>query len=495
MPILLLAFLLVTLLFSWVSPPLYSLDFQRWAMLIALLGVVGLAGGRERKRLFAGLRCGSSRLLALCTATVVLLVAASLMVSPFPALSSLELVYLLALVMMTGLVALSVRQASLLLWQLTGGMAVLLLTVYALMALDSIHFHWPIFTKRDATPGLGNIRYFSDLAVGLMPLGLVYVVARKKLSLSVALLAALPLAVWWYLLFLTVGRSGVLSLTVAVLVVIVLFRRQAAWPVGTLLFSALPALAAWWRVNPLRELSSNDLTPKSLSDSAGELTGDITVTNDRIYLWQEAWQYAMEHFPLGIGPMGLAGDGLDYHVGSYAHAHNLFLNTAAEWGLPLALVLFAFVLYGCWTIYRRSQSLPNTDKPLYACLVMAFVGVMVNVQFSGAQIIPLSSLVMMLAIGLVFGFRGLEPLPSAASTPRQVGGVGPVVLWAAGMLVLGYLFFAGWSLYQLSLDSTRPCFQILEETAYFPRFWAQGRLECMQIVAPDHWLFWPWPWP
>ncbi|MEQ6917319.1 O-antigen ligase family protein [Halomonas aquatica] len=485
LPLALLAIILVTLWSSWVSPPVTPYNYHRWVVMGALMVLWALAGWWHRRRVQAALvrSCAwtysrpGGRWLALVAC---LLVLAAVLLSLAPWVALLELAHWIAFAMLVLIVAVSVRHASRFQWLLAGGMAVLLLLVYALIALDSINFHWPIFTKMDATPGLANIRHFSDIAVGLMPLGLVYVVARGRLSVAVAFLTALPLGVWWYVLFLTEGRSGVLSLTLAILVAGMLFRRQALWPVATLFLSALPALAAWWWLNPLR------------LSAPGIFSRDITGTHDRLMLWGEAWQHAIENFPLGIGPMGFAGDGIEDGYRALAHAHNLFLNTAAEWGIPLTVLLLALALFGCWKIVERARSMPETDQPLYACLVMAFVGVMVNVQFSGGHIIPLSSLVMALVIGLVFGFRGLNSLPSATLSPSQSASARPALLWAAGMLVMAYLLFAGWSLYGLSVESTRLCNVELGRIRYFPRFWVQGRLECMRMLAPDHWLFWSW---
>lgn len=456
-------------------------------VLLALLAVVSLVGWLQRRQVLAKVSSVIHDPVAWPLGFTALLVIVGLLTAPFPALALLELSWLLALAALALLVGLSAARLGLFAWQLLGASAALLVLVYALVALDSVHFHYPIFQVRDATPGFANIRHYSDIAVGIMPLALVYVVARRRLSLAVALLTGAALSVWWYLLFLTEGRSGVLSLAVAMLVAGVLLRRHAAWPVGTLFLSALPALAGWWWLNPKRDALAETAA------SAGQVfTRDIAVTHDRLMLWERAWQHAIEHFPLGVGPMGFAGDGIDDGLWAYAHPHNLFLTTAAEWGIPLALLLLALVLVGCWRILQRSRRLPEADRPLYACLVMAFVGVMVNVQFSGGHIVPLSSLVMALAIGLVFGFRAEVPAPaqSTASAPRS--SLAPSLLWGAMMLVMAYLLFAGWALYELSVESTRPCFEVLGRSWYFIRFWAQGRLECMEMVAPDHWLFWSW---
>lgn len=466
---------------------MHSYDQQRWAVLFSIVVALIFFGWVRRKRF---LEVTSPLFRRPLVWLLLMFMFAFQATAVFPAVVFLELTWCLAFFGLMLLFRFLGAHLSPLGWKLLGTLGLLILIIYALVALDRINFHWPIFTKPDATPGFANIRHFSDIAVGLMPLALIYVMARHKHFFPVALLTAFPLGVWWYLLFLTEGRAGVLSLVMAMLVALVLFRRHAAWPVGTLFFSALPAAAAWWWLNPLRQ-------PATSGEGGGVFTRDITVTYDRFRLWGEAWQHAIDHFPLGIGPMGFAGDGIDDGFWAYTHAHNLFLTTAAEWGIPLALMLLALVLYGCWKIAKRSQQMPEGDRPLYACLVMAFVGVMVNVQFSGAHIIPLSSLVMALAIGLVFGFRGVNPAPTVRSEPAVAAtppstGLGPTLLWGAGMLMMAYLLFASWELYQLSVASTRLCFEELGRMWYFPRFWAQGRLECMQMVDPDHWLFWSW---
>lgn len=360
---------------------------------------------------------------------------------------------------------------------LLGGVFLFIVVAYSLYAIDFIFLNYNFLDRRQSTPGFANLRHFSDVAVGLMPLALLYIVSRPRPSMIAAVLCFLPLSFWWYLLFLSEGRAGILSLIMAMVIALALFRQSAYWPVATLFGASLAGLAGWWFVNPLR---------RTVEGQEIIFRRDVTSDNNRFDLWRTAIEYSLENFPFGIGPMQFAGDGRL----SYAHAHNIILNTAAEWGLPIAIMLLALILYGCWKIYRRSQVIPDQDKPIYACLVMAFVGVIVNVQFAGAHIFPLSSLVMALAIGLVFGYRDShQPLPQ-----RHVGPV-PIqatLLWAGMMLMMAYLLHAGMELYWLSLDSRLLCMQEVGRAYLYPRFWAQGRLECMQMVAPDHWLFWTW---
>lgn len=419
--------------------------------------------------------CWGGKYLQLLYVIIVVCMLPLSLMAPFPLQAFLELGYWLGFFALTVQVFTTVNAWGRLGWMVVGGALLLVLGVYVLFVTDVFIFHFKFLARREVTPGFANIRHFSDVAAGLMPLALLYVVSRPRPSLIAAFLCFLPLSFWWYLLFLTEGRAGILSLTVAMIIALVLFGRAARWPVATLFGSALAGLAGWWFVNPLRKTADGAIFLR-----------DITSDSNRFDLWRTAIEYSIENFPFGIGPMQFAGDGRI----SYAHAHNLILNTAAEWGIPIALMLLVLIIYGCWKIYQRSRVIPEADKPIYACLVMAFVGVMVNVQFAGAHIFPLSSLVMALAISLVYGYRDSQQPPIS----RPVGPV-PIqatLLWAGMMLVMAYLLYAGMELYWLSVDSRLLCMQEAGHATLYPRFWTQGRLECMQMIAPDHWLFWSW---
>lgn len=441
----------------------------------ATLGLL-LVGGFALRRAFgpALLACVGP-LLRWPLGMAALLMAAALVLSPHPGVALMELTYLMLLTSAGLLLALSIRCLPRLGWAVLGGLLTLFLLLYSVVAADHLHLVWDFANRHDFGPGFANVRMFADVAVGVMPLAVLYAVARRRPSVVAAFLCVIPLAFWWWLLWVSESRAALLGLIAGGAVALILFSRTALWPLAMLAISGALGLVGWWFLNPIGGGGAEQAFVR-----------DITSSSGRLELWRDALSYSLEHFPLGIGPMGFAGDG---NLRS-AHAHNFFLNTAAEWGLPLALLLLALLLYGCRVIMRRARAMPVEDKPIYACLVIAFVGVVVNAQFSGSHIIPLSSLVLVLAIGLVFGYR-----PSNMAPPVEPVGPPPLratQVWAALMLLYAYLLYAGLELYWLAEDSTATCFQEQGRAYYYPRFWAQGRLECMQMVDPDHWLFWSW---
>ncbi len=462
------------MLLPWQLGSVGLFEAQRWVQWLSLALAVGLAGFLHRQAFYSVIvEQTATRWHRAVLLSSGLLIVFALWRAPYSGLALLDLAYLMLLGIVAVIVTISARHWPRLGWALLGGLLALLMLIYAFLAIDHISLVWDFANRHDFGPGFDNVRFFADVAVGVMPLALLYVLARPRPSRVAASLCLAPLTVWWWLLWVSESRAALLGLVVGALCALWLFGRAARWPATLLGVSGVLGLVGWWILNPIGGAGAEDVFVR-----------DITSSSGRLALWADALRYAFEHFPVGIGPMGFAGDG---NLRG-AHAHNFFLNTAAEWGLTLALLLMALLLFGCRVIIRRARAMPDQDKPVFACLVMAFVGVMVNAQFAGSHIIPLSALVMVLVVGLVFGYRSAEELPPSA--PAFPVPLGATLLWAALMLMLAYLLYAGLELYWLSVDSTRVCFQEQGRIYLYPRFWAQGRLECMQMVEPDNWLFW-----
>jgi len=467
-----------SVLLIWKIFPGGSYEMQRIAQWMLTVGLFAGAGFALRGELYIQLAGEGGR--GVIALPALALIIAAVLLAPMPWVALLEFSYLVLLSALILLVALLTSYLSSWGWRLFGAGVALFCLAYAIFSADYIAFVWSFSNRHDFGPGFANVRLFADMAAGVMPLALLYVVARPHVSWPAAALLSLPLSVWWWMLWVSESRAALLGLVLGAAAVLLLFGRSARWPLLTLALSAMIGLLGGWFLNPLVG-----------SGAEGErFLRDIASSSGRMALWGDALRYSLENFPLGLGPMMFAGDG---NLRS-ASAHNLIFNIAAEWGLPLALLLLALLLYASWVIAKRARRLPEADKPVYACLVMAFVSVMVNVQFAGAHIAPVGSLVLALATGLALGYS-LPALGSSASAGRAAPAAVPVratVLWAALMLLLAYALLAGAELYWLAADSATTCFQSLGRAYYYPRFWPQGRLECMQEIAPNHWLFWRW---
>lgn len=475
-PALLLA-LAASIILPWQYLPGTPFTLQRIAQWLITGLLLLIAGFALRGELYARLaRAWRGRWGMIALPALALMIAA-VALSPMPRVALLELSYLGLLAALILLVAVATPALSMWGWRLLGAGAALFCLVYAVLAIDHISLVWNFGNRHDFGPGFDNVRFFADVAAGIMPLALLYGVVRPRPSWVAAALVSVPLGVWWWMLWVSESRAALLGLVAGTVVVLWLFGRAARWPVGTLVVSALLGLLGWWLLNPLIQ-----------EGAESPFLRDIASTSGRLALWRDALGYAWQHFPLGLGPMGFAGDG---QLRS-AHAHNLFFNIAAEWGAPLALLLLGLLIKACVEIRRRVRRMTAEHRPLYACVVLAFVSVMVNVQFAGAQVMPVSALTLALVVGLALGFRpGPSLAASSASFSAASGSLASLkgtLLWAVLMLMLYYQAVAGVALYNLSTASATTCFQEMGRTGYYPRFWPQGRLECMQQLAPEHWL-------
>lgn len=412
---------------------------------------------------------GYRRIVSIAVAALII---AALVFSPMPEVALLEFSYLAMLLGLILVIAAAVPSLDKRGWRFLAAVCAVFILFYSAHSILYVSLVWDFGDRHDFGPGFDNVRFFADVAAGMMPLSLLYIVVRPRPSWLAALFLALPLSVWWWLLWVSESRAALLGLVFGSVVVLVLFGRAARLPVFTLALAGFCGLLGWWLLNPL-----------VVEGAESPFLRDIASSSGRMALWSDALRYAWQQFPLGLGPMGFAADG-QYRS---AHAHNLLLNIAAEWGLPLALTLLGILVRISWVIRKRVQHLSEKEKPLYTCLVLAFISVMVNVQFAGAQIMPVSALVLVLVIGLAVGFRPGGALPQPSTL--DIRPVRATLVWAILMLVFCYQVFAGAALHRLSDAPVSQCVTDGTRLSYYPRFWIQGRVDCMKDIEPDHWLF------
>ena len=447
---------------------------QRIIQWITTCIILATSGYLLRHALYIKISTAFHKKPLIITATVLTLSAASTLLSPMPKLAFLELSYLTLLAALTLLIAACTPQISDGGWRLTSIILSLLLLFYSVLATDHISLTWGFANRHDFGPGFSNVRFFADVATGVMPLSLLYIVARPRPSWEAAALIALPLSIWWWMLWVSESRSALLSILTSATLTFCIFGRAARWPVATILTTALIGLAGWWLLNPL-----------TADDADYPFLRDIASSSGRLSLWVDALRYSWQSFPIGIGPMGFSGDG---YLRS-AHAHNIFLNTAAEWGIPLAAALFLTLSLLAINVATKSKNIHKEKKPIYACTAMAFFSTLINLQFAGAQVMPASAMTVALSFGLAAGFQSKTKTSYEHRSSSKTLPLKGTILWCTLMLMVYYMAIAGVELYNLSLESTMRCFELTGSFYQYPRFWLQGRLECMQDVAPQHWLF------
>lgn len=255
-------------------------------------------------------------------------------------------------------------------------------------------------------PAYSNYRFFNHVQTVTIPLILAAAMAGPQ-SHGLRRWAIVALTVEFCLLFFTGGRATMLALGVAAAVVFATFRRAAApwllrfvgaaWAGAALyllLFNAIPLL-----LGLPRDFFATDVIERS---GAG-------VGSPREYLWSLAWQYIRESPLLGIGPMHYA-----HRINEEAaHPHNVYLQLAAEWGVPFAVLVIGLAAFGWVRLLRAARSCPDADsRALGIGLVAAGVAIAVDGMFSGNFVMPMSQLWIAYFVGLAIAYVRSQAVPS-----------------------------------------------------------------------------------
>ncbi|MBQ0943512.1 O-antigen ligase family protein [Ideonella sp. 4Y16] len=309
--------------------------------------------------------------------------------------------------------------------------------------------------------GYDNLRFLNHVQTLSLPLTLVGL-AWAGDTPPARRLATLALACGGAVLWASGGRATELALLLALALVAAVGRPARALLARRLLPGLLLSVGVYalvWRAAPaLLGLASDGV-------AAGRLVSSV---NDqaRLTLWHAAWQQWLGHPWWGIGPMHLAAQPSRYAM----HPHQLPLQLLAEWGAVVVLALLTVL--GVWLRqrWRAWQAALATGPALaFTASLWAVLASLVDAQFSGNAVMPVSQVWLALAWGALMG-AGEAPARPAASAWMAACTRGLVLALLAGAAVLTS---AQWPtlderLKQSLADGQAPRTQ--------PRFWSHGRL-------------------
>lgn len=385
-----------------------------------------------------------------CLAAIAIGLAGSLSLSKLPVWSILDLEYWLIGLGMTWSTLLSFRQFEERHWQRFGLACLLLMILFFVRSAINVSISVPFTNLLTATPGFANIRLFADLAVVIIPLS--WLVLSDKAGLSLRALVLSMSIYWGWILLLTEARSGLLSLFVAAFWVFLFHGKTGrcaffiylfVTSISFLLLMFLPVLSVdgWAR--------------------------DVTSSSGRWSLWALSLQYFAESFPFGIGGMMFAADGRLL----ISSPHNVILVLLAEWGILVVSGILAFMLLSLRrrTVVWHKEMYLNVEAIRTPVVISAVAG-SVNLMFSGAQIAPFSSLVLILSYGALLAIY--FPSIKRESSSRFLGALLSVSL----LVICFHASWLGYELYGISESNREACYEAAE--VFSPRFWVQGRLDC-----------------
>lgn len=212
------------------------------------------------------------------------------------------------------------------------------------------------------TSDLFNPRWVGITMGILAPVYLPLIAWRKHTWLQV--LAALAFVIVTGTLFLTQAFQGLLGLAVGSFIVL-LFISRWFWlllPIGGLLIAAVV-----WHLGPMEVWTAL----LSLDNPVGKA---VVL---RLDIWTQAWAMLKDMPYTGIGlntfPLAQSEFYTGYLIGPEPHAHNLFLQTALDLGLP-GLVAF-FWLISAWSKQVLHQLSHNSTQGSRLLLIGVLAGV------------------------------------------------------------------------------------------------------------------------
>ncbi len=327
------------------------------------------------------------------------------------------------------------------------GLQVLIFAMLAIMQAEPLH-PWRLLS------GFDNPRYLNHVQVVVIPL----LLSRAQ---APGVPAWLRRAAWsalvlqGFLLGISQGRSVVVALLGALLVMLTLGGAQGRRAAMLLLGSLLAGAGLYYVVcRALPQVLDQSMQGYALT------VDQISNSHSRGYLWGIAGQHIRAHPWLGVGPMHFAHD--INRAG--AHPHNLYLQWAAEFGLPAAVL--AVGLLADALVYRGRQICRGTD-PNALILYAGMVAVLLDACFSGNLVMPLSQTYIALLWGWgSHGGRAVEMPTGTRSGPWRT------VLVCLLLLLYCIPTWKEFGLEEPAIGNGLPGDKL--DSRRNPRFWQQG---------------------
>jgi O-antigen ligase len=316
--------------------------------------------------------------------------------------------------------------------------------------------------------GYDNHRLFNHVQTAALPMALA-TACTAELPRALRRLAWLALVAGCALLFASAGRGTFVALLAAALVVWALVGPRAwhvvralavALTAGFLLFAVVFILLPW-------------LSPVGVPAMADYAPGRITSDQARLYLWRLAWEQIASAPWLGIGPMHAA----HWPNLKAAHPHNIYLQLAAEWGIP---VLVATLAAGGAFVYRMVRAIGAagaSQSRMGTALAIGCLAVAADGFVSGNFVMPVSQVWIAVLVGWALAWMRAARSAEGEESRQALG----ASIWAARAIAAFALVMHLWLAWSIApevrdleahLERAREDFPS-ERTQ--PRFWSHGR--------------------
>lgn len=298
--------------------------------------------------------------------------------------------------------------------------------------------------------GFDNPRFFGQFQLLLIPVLAAQALcfsALKRYKLSVIVLAAL--VVHWCIVWALGGRGVWLGLVLSHVLYFCAVRKLKSL-IKLQMITAATGLFLF--------VFLFYLLPQALGVDPVVDKGMRAGLSGREVIWLRAWDLAINHPWLGVGPMHYSS----IWGGTSAHPHQVVLQWWAEWGFPATIAAIALTLRGLWFGFNTLKGEAATQ--LDAGIWLSLCASLVLAQVDGVFVMPYT-------LGWFFILLGLAV---SRWTDQQESSAGQkyfswVLAVAAAVIIARVLIVDVPRLPQVQAD-----FYKQNNIGSPPRFWAQG---------------------
>lgn len=331
---------------------------------------------------------------------------------------------------------------------------VLMLPRWAAVIVEGLPFH-----PQEFYFGFSNQRFFGHWVTLSLPM---VVLARDRLAALTRSPWVLDVAMGaWVSFALASGTRGTwIALALAIAVVAVCGKGGRAFAlrlirciaIGSVAYTAMFVLLPWMTGSIQTALPG---VGRALEGAHSSGRGTL-------------WLFALDGIEarpwLGNGPMSYA-----ITDDTYArHPHNLLLQIAYEWGIPLACAIAALIARMLLLQIRRAISQDGRD-PLHLALLAVIVGGLAQAQVDGILIMPFSQVCFVLVCAMLCSLQLEQKLPAGNGLP------GSHFYLSVGILSLAAAqLFLMWPELSRFLEWEAESLAATGVPMYQPRFWLQG---------------------
>ena len=162
--------------------------------------------------------------------------------------------------------------------------------------------------------------------------------------------------------------------------------------IGTLIYSCIKPIFGINLQNFSRSIIPERYWTKFTQEGFVNWDGSLHLT--RLNIWESGWNYTLSNPIFGSGAGSFPSKFLA-ETGIYrGHSHNIFLELAISYGLPVALIIFAFIVYllskritNLNILDTTKQSKENLfEKAWFAATISILLANLVDVQYFDLRI-------------------------------------------------------------------------------------------------------------